>query len=256
VERFEPRERWSAASPSSLTIIGRHELHQKDWLEKHRSISEGGSRPQAAPRRCRPLQNDMRLHKKAQCGRPSGGDIRAVTNFVHTLERADAGTRPIEQVVVQKVAYRLLPFLVACYFFAYLDRVNLGFAALTMNEEFNFSPTVFSIGAGIFFIGYFLFEVPSNLALERFGASRWIARIMVSWGRDLGIDGIDQRKEQLLRAAVLARAGRGRLLSGDLAVSHLLVSREVPCKDFHLVHRGRPGFVHGRISDFGFVART
>jgi MFS transporter, ACS family, tartrate transporter len=101
---------------------------------------------------------------------------------MHTLERADGRDRSIEQTIVRKVAYRLLPFLVTCYFFAYLDRVNLGFAALTMNQEFNFSPTVFSTGAGIFFIGYFLFEIPSNLALEKFGASRWIARIMVSWG--------------------------------------------------------------------------
>jgi D-galactonate transporter len=72
--------------------------------------------------------------------------------------------------------------LVLAYFLSYLDRVNLGFAALTMNKELNFSPTIFSWGAGIFFIGYFLFEVPSNLALEKFGASRWIARIMVTWG--------------------------------------------------------------------------
>jgi D-galactonate transporter len=71
---------------------------------------------------------------------------------------------------------------VLAYFLAYLDRVNLGFAALTMNAELNFSPTVFAWGAGIFFIGYFIFEVPSNIALEKFGASRWIARIMVSWG--------------------------------------------------------------------------
>ena len=68
------------------------------------------------------------------------------------------------------------------YFLAYLDRVNLGFAALTMNAELKFSPLVISWGAGIFFIGYFLFEVPSNIALEKFGASRWIARIMVTWG--------------------------------------------------------------------------
>jgi MFS transporter, ACS family, tartrate transporter len=77
---------------------------------------------------------------------------------------------------------RLIPFLVMAYFFAYLDRVNLGFAALTMNADLKFSPTVFAWGAGIFFIGYFIFEVPSNLALERFGAGRWIARIMVTWG--------------------------------------------------------------------------
>src|ERR1700710_2809635 len=88
----------------------------------------------------------------------------------------------LETSTIRAISWRLIPFLVLAYFLAYLDRVNLGFAALTMNAEFKFSPTVFSWGAGIFFIGYFLFEVPSNLALEKFGASRWIARIMVTWG--------------------------------------------------------------------------
>src|SRR5882724_7598414 len=88
----------------------------------------------------------------------------------------------IETSTIRAISWRLIPFLVLAYFFAYLDRVNLGFAALTMNAELKFSPTIFSWGAGIFFIGYFLFEVPSNLALEKFGASTWIARIMVTWG--------------------------------------------------------------------------
>ena len=83
---------------------------------------------------------------------------------------------------IAKAARRLLPFLVLCYMIAFLDRVNVGFAALAMNEDLGFSPTVFGAGAGIFFIGYILFEVPSNLALQRFGARIWIARIMISWG--------------------------------------------------------------------------
>src|SRR3984893_7104323 len=88
----------------------------------------------------------------------------------------------LEKSTIRAISWRLIPFLVLAYFLAYLDRVNLGFAALTMNAELKFSPTVFAWGAGIFFIGYFIFEVPSNLALEKFGASRWIARIMVTWG--------------------------------------------------------------------------
>jgi ACS family tartrate transporter-like MFS transporter len=88
----------------------------------------------------------------------------------------------LEKTTIRAISIRLIPFLILAYFFSYLDRVNLGFAALTMNAELKFSPLVFSWGAGIFFIGYFLFEVPSNIALEKFGASRWIARIMVSWG--------------------------------------------------------------------------
>src|SRR5512145_2444060 len=82
---------------------------------------------------------------------------------------------------IEKAARRLLPFLVLCYMIAFLDRVNVGFAALAMNEDLGFSPSVFGAGAGIFFVGYILFEVPSNLALQRFGARIWIARIMITW---------------------------------------------------------------------------
>jgi MFS family permease len=80
-----------------------------------------------------------------------------------------------------KVARRLLPFLMLCYFFAYLDRVNVGFAALTMNRDLGLSATAYGFGAGLFFLGYVAFEVPSNLILERVGARIWIARIMVTW---------------------------------------------------------------------------
>jgi D-galactonate transporter len=99
-----------------------------------------------------------------------------------TILSASGAKSDIETATIRAISWRLIPFLVLAYFFSYLDRVNLGFAALTMNAELKFTPLIFSWGAGIFFIGYFLFEVPSNLALERFGASRWIARIMVTWG--------------------------------------------------------------------------
>lgn len=71
--------------------------------------------------------------------------------------------------------------MILCYFFAYLDRVNVGFAKLHMQDALNFSDTVYGVGAGIFFIGYFLFELPSNLLMQRFGPRFWIARIMISW---------------------------------------------------------------------------
>jgi D-galactonate transporter len=89
---------------------------------------------------------------------------------------------PLEKRTIAKVSLRIVPFLMLCYFVAYLDRVNVGFAALTMNKDLGISATAFGFGAGIFFFSYFLFEVPSNLALERFGARKWIARIMMSWG--------------------------------------------------------------------------
>jgi D-galactonate transporter len=88
----------------------------------------------------------------------------------------------VEVRTIAKVSKRLVPFLIVCYFVAYLDRVNVGFAALTMNQDLGLSQTAFGFGAGIFFIAYFIFEVPSNLLLERFGARKWIARIMLSWG--------------------------------------------------------------------------
>ena len=88
----------------------------------------------------------------------------------------------LETRTIARVTMRLVPFLIICYFVAYLDRVNVGFAALTMNKDLGISQTAYGLGAGIFFLSYFVFEVPSNLFLERFGARKWIARIMVSWG--------------------------------------------------------------------------
>jgi ACS family tartrate transporter-like MFS transporter len=89
---------------------------------------------------------------------------------------------PIARSTVSAVNRRLLPFLFLLYIFNFLDRSNVGFAALQMNRDLGFSAAAFGLGAGIFFIGYSLFEVPSNLALVRVGARRWIARIMISWG--------------------------------------------------------------------------
>jgi MFS transporter, ACS family, tartrate transporter len=88
----------------------------------------------------------------------------------------------IEQRTMRKVYLRLLPFVFACYFLCYLDRINVGFAALTMNKDLGLDPAIFGMAAGAFFWGYFLFEVPSNLILEKVGARIWIARIMVTWG--------------------------------------------------------------------------
>jgi D-galactonate transporter len=81
-----------------------------------------------------------------------------------------------------KVFWRIVPLLMLCYVVAYLDRVNVGFAKLQMSQDLGFSETVFGLGAGLFFIGYFLFEVPSNILLHRMGARVWIARIMITWG--------------------------------------------------------------------------
>lgn len=89
---------------------------------------------------------------------------------------------PHENAVFRKVVRRIVPFLILCYVVSYLDRVNVGFAKLQMSDDLGFSEAAYGLGAGLFFIGYFLLEVPSNLMLQRVGARTWIARIMISWG--------------------------------------------------------------------------
>jgi ACS family tartrate transporter-like MFS transporter len=96
---------------------------------------------------------------------------------VSDAARAELGARAL-----RKVAWRLIPFMGLMYFIAFLDRVNIGFAALTMNADLGLTQSMFGLASGIFFIGYVLFEVPSNIVMERVGARLWIARIMISWG--------------------------------------------------------------------------
>lgn len=101
----------------------------------------------------------------------------------HALGAAfDPFVSRVEERIYRKVTLRIVPFLFICYLAAYLDRVNVGFAKLQMLHELNFSETVYGFGAGIFFLGYVLFEVPSNVIMLRVGARIWIARIMITWG--------------------------------------------------------------------------
>src|SRR6184192_35958 len=90
--------------------------------------------------------------------------------------------RSLEQMTMRKVYLRILPFAALTYFFCYLDRINVGFAALTMNKDIGLDPAIYGMAAGAFFWGYVLFEVPSNIILEKVGARMWIARIMITWG--------------------------------------------------------------------------
>ncbi len=95
---------------------------------------------------------------------------------------AELVSAELETRVLRKITLRIVPFVVLLYFIAFVDRVNIGVAALTMNKDLGFSPAEFGFGAGIFFLGYFLFEVPSNLVLDKVGARIWIARVMITWG--------------------------------------------------------------------------
>ena len=106
---------------------------------------------------------------------PPGADVRAAA----TLPDADYQA---SERTLGKAFRRILPFIFACYVISYLDRTNVGFAALTMNKDIGLTAEQFGFGAGLFFIGYFLFEIPSNLIMQKVGARIWIARIMITWG--------------------------------------------------------------------------
>jgi D-galactonate transporter len=102
-------------------------------------------------------------------------------NHSATLQRPVASDT-VEEKAYAKVFWRVVPFIMICYVVAYLDRINVGFAKLQMEIDLGFSQTVYGLGAGMFFIGYFFFEVPSNMIMYRVGARLWIARIMITWG--------------------------------------------------------------------------
>jgi ACS family tartrate transporter-like MFS transporter len=119
-------------------------------------------------------------------------------------------SNPIETVTIRKLRIRLLPFLFVLFVVAFIDRINLGFAALTMNRELAIASQQFGFAAGIFFWGYFLFEVPSNLILHRIGARVWIARILITWGTIATLTGFVHSAHQLFVARFalgLAEAG-------------------------------------------------
>src|SRR6516164_4247594 len=113
--------------------------------------------------------------------------LSSAANVLGLTDAGPAARRGLERRTMDKVTWRLLPILIVCFFIAYLDRGNVGFANPTMGKDLSLSAAAFSNAAGIFFIGYFFFEVPSNLALNKFGARVWIARIMFTWGVISGV---------------------------------------------------------------------
>lgn len=99
-----------------------------------------------------------------------------------TLSTVQTSAQSLDDALYRKVNWRIIPLFIACFLFAYLDRINISFAKLQMQSDLGFSDTVYGLGASLFFVGYFLFEVPSNVLLHKIGARIWIARIMVTWG--------------------------------------------------------------------------
>src|SRR5262245_31461814 len=128
-----------------------------------------------------------------------------------SLVAGDVSTRTI-----RKVQHRLIPLLFALYLIAFLDRTNIGFAALAMNADLGISSAQFGLVTGIFFWGYFLFEIPSNLLLHRMGARTWIARILVSWGIIAVLTGFVRNAPQLYAARFLLGVGEAGYFPGIL----------------------------------------
>src|SRR5438132_920149 len=144
--RFPDRSRCIRRSPRKATVAARRRLQARIPLP---------SRPDQKPR----------VHNKA-IGR----------------RRMCGTTSAVEQSATRKVFWRIVPYCFTLYVISYLDRANIGYAALQMNKDLALSSEAFGFAAGIFFIGYFLFEVPSNVALNKFGPRVWISRILVTWG--------------------------------------------------------------------------
>src|ERR1700746_221118 len=132
--------------------------------------------PQTCSARCLPdSQRACSAIKQPKRGR---GTMSSATTGMGSSAAAEL----LERETIARVKWRMIPLLFLCYYAAFLDRVNVGFAALQMNHALNLTAASFGLGGGIFFVGYFLAEIPSNLILERVGARVWIARILVTWG--------------------------------------------------------------------------
>ena len=108
-----------------------------------------------------------------------------------------AAVAPFEAKTIHKLRMRIIPFVLLLYVISFLDRINIGFAALTMNKELAITREQFGLVAGIFFFGYFLFEIPSNLLMHKIGARIWIARILITWGILATLTGFVQSVHQL-----------------------------------------------------------
>jgi MFS family permease len=155
----------------------------------------------------------------------------------------------VEKRVIGKVMRRLIPFLSCVTFVAYLDRVNVSFAKLHMNQALGFSEAAFGLGAGLFFIAYFLFEVPSNIFLERVGARIWIARIMISWGivsaafafiPSIAAQPGISNEAVFYTLRLLLGAFEAGFFPGHHLLSNLVVSGGVPRSGNQLLYAGDP----------------
>src|SRR5437764_12590539 len=130
-------------------------------------------------------------------GRGGGSSIGQTWTEVIVANETETAVMPDEARIVRKVRMRIIPFVFLLYIISFLDRINIGFAALTMNKELAITAKQFGLVAGIFFFGYFLFEIPSNLLLHKLGARIWIARILITWGILATLTGLVNSVQQL-----------------------------------------------------------
>ena len=133
-----------------------------------------------------------------------------------TLTTIDTTSGTVETRTIHKMRIRILPLIFLLYIVAFLDRINIGFAALTMNAALGVTSTQFGLLSGMFFLGYFLFELPSNLVLHKVGARIWIARILVSWGMVAVVTGFVRSTPQLYAARFLLGVAEAGFFPGIL----------------------------------------
>ena len=159
------------------------------------------------------------------------------------------------EAINSKVMRRLLPFLLLMYVLAFLDRANIGFAQKALQHDTGLSNAAFAFGAGVFFVGYALFEVPSNLLLHKVGARAWMCRIMVTWGLVSAAMCLRAYADGVLLTAFSARRRRSRFLSRrDLLPDPLVSAIGARARGGRVLFRRAAG-VHLRQSAVGFVAR-
>ena len=161
----------------------------------------------------------------------------------------------VEKPTMHKVYWRLLPIGILTYLLCYLDRINVGFAALTMNKDLGLDASVYGLAAGAFYWGYFLFEVPSNMILEKVGARIWIARIMISWGLLSGATAFCTGPWSFMTMRFLLGLAEAGLVSRHDAVFHLLVPRLASRPHRRWIHRGVAARGRGGLADIdGFAS--
>ena len=125
----------------------------------------------------------------------------------------------LEDRTMKKIRRRILPWVFLLYVIAFLDRANVAFAKLTMSDDLRFSEAVYGLGAGLFFLGYFLLEIPGALIVQKFGARRWTARIMVSWGLCTILVGFVRTANEFYITRFILGAAEAGFSSGNLSVA-------------------------------------